>query len=479
MRAPIKRPRNIAVAAVIILALAAGGYFYFGREKKTALEFTAARRSDIVQEVSVTGQVKPARSVELAFEKAGKVSAVFADVGDTVAAGQVIVALENSEIAAQVAQAEAALASAKAQLLQKNIAYENGKKNLVDKLNDAYTKADDAVRNKVDQFFSNARGSSPNINFTITDSQLKSVIESGRASSEQTLVAWKASLDALSTASDIDSYTAGAKKNLSEIASFLNNVTLSLSPLTPSSTITQTTINTWRADISTARTNVNTAINNITSANQSAETAEADITLQEAKIKEAEADIVYYRAGLAKTTLLAPINGVVTKQEAKNGEIVSADSPIVSLISAAQFEIEANVPEADIAKVKISNAAKVTLDAYGADVVFAAKVSKIDPAETIIDGVATYKTTFQFVKPDERIKSGMTANIDILTEERKGVLVIPQRAVSTKDGHKFVRIVEGETQREIGVETGLRGSDGNIEILNGLKEGDKVITSLE
>ena len=93
MRAPIKRPRNIAVAAVIILALAAGGYFYFGREKKTALEFTAARRSDIVQEVSVTGQVKPARSVELAFEKAGKVSAVFADVGDTVAAGQVIVAL--------------------------------------------------------------------------------------------------------------------------------------------------------------------------------------------------------------------------------------------------------------------------------------------------------------------------------------------------------------------------------------------------
>ena len=134
------------------------------------------------------------------------------------------------------------------------------------------------------------------------------------------------------------------------------------------------------------------------------------------------------------------------------------------------------MPEADIAKVAVGNGSLVTLDAYGRDVVFEAKVVAVDPAETIVDGVATYKVTFQFVKNDERVKSGMTANIDIKSASRENVIAVPQRAIIRKNGDQFVRIADGESFREVKVETGLRGSDGNIEIISGINEGDKVIT---
>jgi RND family efflux transporter MFP subunit len=180
---------------------------------------------------------------------------------------------------------------------------------------------------------------------------------------------------------------------------------------------------------------------------------------------------------ISKTVLRSPISGVVTKQDAKVGEIAPAGVILVSVISNARYEIEANIPEADIAKIKIGDRAEVTLDAYGSDVIFPATVSKIDPAETIIDGVATYKTTLQFDTNDDRVKPGMTANTDISGQKRIGVLFIPGRAISTKDGVKTVNLVEEAVTREVIVTTGLRGSNGDVEILSGLKEGDRVKTN--
>ncbi len=138
--------------------------------------------------------------------------------------------------------------------------------------------------------------------------------------------------------------------------------------------------------------------------------------------------------------------------------------------------ISAAVPEVDVAKITIGDKAEVTLDAYGDTTVFPAAVSSIDPAETVIEGVPTYKVTLYFNDRDERVRSGMTANLDILTERREGVFRIPSRAVTTKDGKKIVRVPDISGLREVVVETGLRGSDGSIEIVSGLSEGDEVVT---
>ena len=312
---------------------------------------------------------------------------------------------------------------------------------------------------------------------------------------ESMLKSWRLSLDALGINNDLASYLDTAKKNLNQTKGFLDKAALAVNGLTPHSSLSQSTIDTWRADVSTVRTNINTVTNNLTAAEEKLKAAESNLNLeknnlalkkagtieeqiaaQEAQIKSAGANVEYYRAQLAKTMIHSPISGVVTTQNAKVGEIVSANASMVSIISASQFEIEANMPEADIAKVSVGNTSLVTLDAYGGDVVFEAKVVAVDPAETIVDGVATYKVTFQFVKDDERVKSGMTANIDIASASRENVIAVPQRAIIRKNGDQFVRIADDESFREVKVETGLRGSDGNIEIISGISEGDKVIT---
>ena len=169
----------------------------------------------------------------------------------------------------------------------------------------------------------------------------------------------------------------------------------------------------------------------------------------------------------------------MTKTEKSAGDIVSANDPIVSLIGAGNYQIEVSIPESDITKVRVGSAASVTLDAYGKDVVFGAKIVAIDLSETVLEGVATYKTTLQFDVEDKRVFSGLTANVDILSEKGETVLLIPARDVITSGDRKIVKLLidvgNGETEeREVTI--GLRGSDGNTEILSGLKAGDVVVS---
>lgn len=204
--------------------------------------------------------------------------------------------------------------------------------------------------------------------------------------------------------------------------------------------------------------------------------AEANIATQNAQIRSAQASLAAASAQLSKTILTSSITGTVTKVDVKVGELSTPSKPVISVMTDAKFKVEANIPEADTAKVKVENTAKITLDAYGADQSFEARVVKVDPAETVVDGVSTYKTTFEFTKEDERVKSGMTANITISTAKQGDILVIPQRYIVKKDGESFATISEdGKTTKEVKIETGLVGSDGNVELIGGLKEGDKIV----
>jgi len=474
-----KRPVFIIGVVVLIIA----GYLLFSHSPKTTYDTITIQRGTVVQEVSVTGKVKPAENVDLAFEKAGKVAWVNVKVGDKVFSGQTLVTLVNADISAQLDQAKAAVLEQQAKLdeLKKGTRPEeiqiqeakvqNAKADLLDKIEDAYTKSDDAVRNKADQLFSNPRTSNPQLNYYLnTDSVLKSDIEWRRLLLESELNSWNVSF-------------------LNDVKTFLDKVALAVNNASVNSNLSQTTLDNWKADISTARANINTAIVNLAASESTLANEENQLALdkagstteqianQEAKLEQARANVKNYEAQLAKTILLSPINGVTTKQDAKQGEIAGANIVIISIISENKYQIETNVPEADIAKVRVGDTARVTLDAYGSDVIFETKIVKIDPAETEIEGVATYKTTLQFLQKDERVKSGMTANIDILTDKRDNVLLVPQRAVISRDGNKTVQILDGENVKEASVKTGLRGSDGNIEILEGLKEGDRVIIS--
>lgn len=574
-----KRP-IIIVLLVIVLGGVIGSYIYFGGDSALAYDFIVAEKRDLVQDVSVTGRVKPAESVDLAFEKSGKVALVTANISDKVRPGQILVTLENSELLAELSQAEAGVESAEAQLKQYQASVETEQASLaeleqgtrpeeiqiaetkvsnaqnsvedaelnlnnvqskasndlvnvygdtMDILNDAYTKADNALHAQIDEMFNNDDGSSPKLTFIVTNSQAEIDVELQRFIAGNELEDFKVELDTFSTSDfpSLDQALVNAEGHLVIIRDFLNRLG---DAINSSAGISSSTVSIYKSNLNVARVNVNTVISNsnnqeqiiatqkeinqssvttaeaqvndaqyallsaeteltlkkagstleqITAQKAQVEQAEANVTSQEAQIKQTKANVQNIEARLSKTIVYSPINGIITTQDAKVGEIVSANTIIVSLISEAKFEIEANVPEADIAKVSVGNTSLVTLDAYGRDVVFEAKVVAIDPAETIVDGVATYKVTFQFTKEDERVKSGMTANIDIASDRRVNVIAVPQRSIIRKNGDKFVRILNSEDFEEVKVETGLRGSDGNIEIIKGVNDGDKVITFSE
>lgn len=468
---------------LIILVFAAAGYFYFFRSAKTAPDYIVVKKSNIIQEVSVTGSIKPVKSVDLAFEKSGRISSVLADVGNYVSAEEALVKEDSSELSAQLEKAKADLETQRADSNKSEIVLNNYYSAIPDILNDSYIKADDAVRKQAGSMFTNAESDTPVLSFSSTNSQAVTDSQNGRLALRAELNAWRSELNGLNAASsndDLFEALAKSKAHLSVISLFLVNLS---DALEKSAGLAQSTLDSYKASVTTGRTNINTAFTNITDQNQNIGSQKATVASEEASIKSYQASVNNIEAQIAKTVLYAPISGVVTRQDAKEGEIAAANGILVSILSSSN-EIEANVAEADIAKIKISDSASITLDAYGKDVVFQAKVSAIDPAETVIEGVATYKTTFKFVSVSKPVKPGMTANIDILAAGKENVIVVPQRAVIDNNGEKFVRIYNAEAPKsreisEVKVSTGLKGSDGNVEITEGLKEGDKVITSYQ
>ena len=505
------------ILIIIIAAVASIGiisYTVWGTSSNQQLGGEAVSRMTLAEEVSTIGKTQAAQTIDLAFEKAGKVSRVYADVGDKVDAGQTIVTLENSELAAQLLQVEANLESEEAKLSElergaqpeeiqvqevkvanAKTALEDAKRNLVDKLQDTYTQADDVVKNRVDIFFNDLKSSSPQLSFSVDDSQLEIDIEWQRLLMRDMFKSWRLSLDQLTTSSDLTAYFSEATINLNQIKSFLDKTAPAVNSLLPNSKLSQSTIDSWKAGVSAGRTNINAAVTNLSTAEEKLNTEKSDLALaeqelllkkagtvgeqiasQKAKVKAAQANVQNIQAQIAKTIIRSPINGIITLQNAKVGEIISANAIIVSLISEAKFEINSYVSEADVVKIKIGDLAKVSLDAYGSEIIFGAHVTKIDPVETTVNGIASYGITFQFDNADERIKSGMTANISIETAKRENALAVPERAVIIKDNNKFVLVVTDKSSpEERMIETGIKGSNGYVEILSGLKEGDRLV----
>lgn len=491
-----RRPWTAAILAILIIG---GGYWYYSNKTKQAvINSVTVSRGTVSQLVSVTGAVKPAQEVKLSFEKSGRIAAVYYDVGEQVQVGEALVSIDNADLSAQIAQARASVKGAQAKLeeLKKGtrpedisvsqVAVLNAESDAVNDVKNSYVNADDAIRNKVDQFISNPKSFLPQLNFMVTDSQLKSEVENGRPTMETILASWNSSLSGLPTTKDVTRYISEAESNLRLVQAYLDKTAMAVNALTTNSTITQTTIDSYKAAVLSGRTNVTNALDALTASEEKLKNAQSALALkkagtvkeqidaQEAAVEGAQANVMSLEAQFGKTVIRSPISGIVTKQDAKVGEIAPMSTPLTSIISGARYEIKANVPEADIAKIKIGNSAQATLDAYGSDFLFNATVTEIDPAETIVEGVSTYKTTLQFKENDTRIKSGMTANTDISGEKRENVLFIPGRAITTKGAVKTVNLIEGKTIREVVIITGLRGSNGDVEILSGLKEGDKV-----
>ena len=488
---------------ILILILIIAWYTLLKPKNIVIPVFVSANLGNVKEEVSVTGNVKPLSDVSLAFERGGKVDNIFVAVNDRVYIGQPLAQISNADLLANLDQAKANLRIAEIQLgdtvndqnqpIIQNSKVDKARLNLtqaqtslISTIKDSFTKADDAVRNKMYTLFTEPNKYLAKLSFPAENS-LKTQIEKGKDSMVDLLNLWYTSFTNLSSNSDLAGYYNTARANLLTIKSLLDKCAEAINNFTPDTVYyTQAQVDVWKANISTARTSIDAAISTLTSANDlyqstvlALKVSQDDFSTQGATVDQARAGVASAEAELAKSVIKSPITGVVTNLDAKVGEIVSANKNILSVISYGDYEVESFVPEADIAKIKIENMASTTLDAYGNNVNFDTRVIKIDPASTVIDGVPTYKVTLKFINQDERIKSGMTANINILTLEKNNVITIPARAVYTKDNDKYVKILDLNNQpQETLVMVGIRGVNGEVQVISGVKVGDKVVTSL-
>jgi len=219
--------------------------------------------------------------------------------------------------------------------------------------------------------------------------------------------------------------------------------------------------------------------------------ARAQIGVDMAKLKQARAQVQQSQASLKQleeqlsyTTIVAPMDGVVLSRDVEIGDAVSSilvlgstATLVMTLGDVNQVYVQGKVDESDIAHVYMGQPARIKVESFR-DRVFNGKVTKIAPLGVEKDNVTTFEVRVSIDNPGGELKANMTANAEILLDEHKGVLNIPENAV-IYDNQKNASVEvpdksQKDGKRKVGVKVGL--SDGSkTEILSGLQEGDQVI----
>jgi len=218
-----------------------------------------------------------------------------------------------------------------------------------------------------------------------------------------------------------------------------------------------------------------------------------EVQQAQATVEQLQSALKEARTRLADTTIRAPMSGVVTQRYIESGELVtsgvatfSSGMPLVQIADLSRMRIKLQVNEVDIGKVKVGQRVEIRLDALP-DEVFEGTVRKVAPASVAQQGalggaVIKFPVEVEIAKPDPRMKPGMSAKCRIIVERRRNVLRLPREALqfvnasTAKINVVHREVVNGKTvdrNETRTVKTGLRG-DAFVEIVEGLKEGEKV-----
>ncbi len=488
----LKRPYGWG--GVVVLVLIYLVFFSHGAEPSQTM---IIEKGTIAQTVIVTGQVTAAKNVSLAFEQTGKVARIYVKEGDPVTVGAALIAEDSSVAAAQLDKDQANLAAAQANLaiLQagatpQDVAVaqselQNAATTLVSTIKNAYASADDAVHNQTDSMFTSPR-TNPQLVFNPGDQQLTINVQTERLALEGALTNWQSGVAALTSASDLASAAAAANAVLVQEQSFLSDAAAAVNEASPATSLSQATITAWKVNIASGRTEVNTAIANLAAAatafvvdqkqlvlKQAPPTAD-QVAASQAAVAQAQAQVELDQAALGKTVLRAPFDALVTNVVPQVGETMTAGEDAVDLIGENSLQVEAYVPEVDVAKLAVGDSASMTFDAIPNET-FTGKVVTIYPAETVINGVANYKIEVAFDQMDPRFKSGLTANLTIETLKKENVVILPQTALIENDQGTFAEKMENGQPVQVPVTLGVRDENGNAEVLSGISEGDQVV----
>jgi HlyD family secretion protein len=219
--------------------------------------------------------------------------------------------------------------------------------------------------------------------------------------------------------------------------------------------------------------------------------SKAQLQVLQAKIGQAQGQVAQDRANLKQleeqlsyTTIESPIDGIVLSRDVEIGDAVSsilvmgsASTLVMTLGDTSEVYVKGKVDESDIGKVYLGQQARIKVESFK-DKTFTGKVTKISPMGVEKDNVTTFEVRVSINNPEGVLKAMMTANAEIILEEHKNVLQIPEGAIIyDKDKKASVEIPDPkgkEGKKKIAVNIGI-SNGAKTELLQGLKEGDQVV----
>ena len=219
--------------------------------------------------------------------------------------------------------------------------------------------------------------------------------------------------------------------------------------------------------------------------------SKAQVTVLKAKIAQAEAQVAEDQANLKQleeqlsyTDIVSPIDGIVLSRDVQMGDAVSSilvlgssATLVMTLGDTSEVYVKGKVDESDIGKVYLGQPARIKVESFK-DKTFTGKVTKISPMGVEKDNVTTFEVRVSIQNPGGELKAEMTANAEIILEEHKNVLQIPEGAIIyDKDKKASVEIPDPkgkEGKDKVAVNIGI-SNGAKTEVLSGLKEGDQVV----
>lgn len=518
-------------------------FMFFSKPKESSFSVVEVYKGNISEEVSETGKVTKGETINVSFNGSGRIEKIYVQTGEDVGQGDILARLEKSQLQIQLQEAQANLSLYQSQLNKlltgaiaeqiqvsqtavqnKEISLKNTQQSLINikaqaeedlnasyedalsALNDAFIKADNAYNTidliqrtyftKNDQESLAVREKKEDAGIAL--SQIKNYIDSAQNSFQE---------------SDIDLAVIKVKDNLLVFSNVLTLIRENCESIDYRNTVTstdKTSLDNHRSYINTVQDSVIASQQTLTSTKLSNKTAidkaeaevlvaqgqlkaaqddfflltaqprSEDVKFNQAQVDQANAKVNLLEKQIKDSVLISPINGRIAKIQKEVGEQVQSPSIdfVFSIIPQAPFQIEVDIPEVDIDKIIIGNKCRISLDAFP-EQKLSGQVIEIEPAETVIGGVVYYKIKVSINEENSKIKSGMTANVVIVTDSKENVLIVPQRAVTERDDKQWIKILENNNPKEIEIQTGLKGNKGDIEVISGLNEGQEVITFIK
>jgi len=219
--------------------------------------------------------------------------------------------------------------------------------------------------------------------------------------------------------------------------------------------------------------------------------ARAQIIVLQAKIAQSQAEVARDRATLNQfqeqlsyTDIVSPIDGIVLSRDVEVGDAVSSilvlgssATLVMTMGDTTQVYVKGKVDESDIGRVYLGQPARIKVESFK-DKTFNGVVTKISPMGVEKDNVTTFEVRVSIANAEGQLRAEMTANAEIILEEHKNVLQIPEGAIIyDKDRKASVEVPDAkgkDGKRKVAINIGI-SNGAKTEVLNGLKQDDQVI----